>query len=100
MTIRVTRKIRRVLERLVKSPATATEISSDTNISFPALYPMLDRLADAGWITVGDLAYSITSAGHAGLIAVEPPVKIPEPPRPKQPYPGRMAPRPPYRGRR
>lgn len=68
MTVRVTRKVRRVVERLDKGPATALETSVDTNISLSAAYVILDRLLDAGWVIYrSDHTHVLTAHGRACL---------------------------------
>lgn len=67
MSVRVTRKTRRVIDRLAKSPATIREISEVTNIKFPALWPIMDRLTIAGWIICKSTQeYVLTEDGRAG----------------------------------
>lgn len=67
MSVRVTKKIRRVVDRLAKSNATAREISTDTNINFPALWPVIDKLESNGWITDTGQTYSLTQTARDGL---------------------------------
>jgi hypothetical protein len=110
MSVRVTKKVRRVIDRLAVSPATPRQISEATNIKFPALWPIIDRLLMEGWIIVKSTQeYVLTEDGRAGLkqvIADEarvphpstvPPVARPRPPRP--PYTQRRAPWPRGNGR-
>lgn len=97
MSVRVTRKIKRVLHLLAgHGPATVPDIRDATKISITALWPVLDRLHDHGWIEwrVSDRTYAITGLGTDGLKTAEGPQETPEPakgPRPRHPYP--MAPR-------
>lgn len=63
MSARITRKARRVLDLLAKDGATAPEISNETNINLPTLWPLLDRFADEGWIKVDGRTYRLTSEG-------------------------------------
>jgi predicted transcriptional regulator len=80
----VTRKVRRVVERLAKSPATGLEISADTNISFPALWPVIDRLESNGWITDKDGSFTLTDVARDGMDRARDAVrKSYDPPRPR-----------------
>ena len=71
MTVRVTRKVRRVVERLDKAPATAVQVSADTAVSLSGTYIILDRLFDARWLTLdhstGDYLYALSEHGRACL---------------------------------
>jgi hypothetical protein len=67
VSVRVTKKVRRVLDRLAKSAATAREISTDTNINFPALWPVIDKLESNGWVQDTGKAYKITQAARDGI---------------------------------
>jgi hypothetical protein len=100
VSLRVTRKIRRVLDHLAaQGPDNASGIALGTSISLPALWPVLDRLADAGWIKVaGDRQWSVTALGlderEAAIRALQaardatppPPRPLARVPRPRTPY--------------
>lgn len=65
MSARITRKDRRVLDLLAGvTGMTAPEISTGTNITLITLWPMLDRFADAGWVSVTGRAYRLTPDGR------------------------------------
>ncbi len=67
MSVRVTRKVRRVIDRLARGPATVADISDNTNIKFQALWPIIDRLLMDGWIVVKSTQeYVLTECGRAG----------------------------------
>lgn len=99
MSVRVTRKTRRVIDRLAISPATIREISEAVNIKFPALWPIMDRLTVAGWIICKPTQeYVLTEDGRAGreqAIADEKQTYVTPGPDPKD-IPRLRGPRPPW----
>lgn len=73
MTVRVTRKVRRVVERLDKGPATAIVVSGDTNLGLSAVYVILDRLEDSGWLVFSaDHTWCLSAHGRACLADLPP----------------------------
>lgn len=101
MSVRVTRKVRRVLDHLAaRGPGTLHEVAAATNINWPVLQPILFKLEDEGWVTVSDgHKWAITPVGRAGRDDAAASVhRPPEPPRPEvRPRP--RGPRPPYKQR-
>jgi DNA-binding MarR family transcriptional regulator len=80
MTVRLQRKIRRITATLdlADRPITAPELGRVTCYSPATIYPALDRLLTAGWISVvggpsGIAAYELTAHGRraAGLMVGE-----------------------------
>lgn len=76
MTVRLQRKIRRILATidLADRPVTATELARVTCYGPVTVYPALHRLLSAGWIQLvggprGVAAYELTAHGRrsAGL---------------------------------
>lgn len=76
MTVRLQRKIRRITATLdlANRPITAPDLGRVTCYSPATIYPALDRLLTAGWISVvggpsGLAAYELTAHGRraAGL---------------------------------
>lgn len=112
MSVRVTRKIRRVLDRLaVQGPGTLHEIAADTNINWPVLQPILFKLEDEEWVTVSDShQWKITELGRtqrkADTSAVQaarentPRTRLKRPDGTYMDDPRRRGPRPPYTQRR
>jgi len=100
VSLRVTRKVRRVLDHLAANgPGCADQISAATGISLPALWPIIDRMSDAGWVGLGtDRRWSVTATGldeladavkavQAAREATPPPPRpLPRVPRPRTPY--------------
>lgn len=112
MSVRVTRKVRRVLDLLARQGATVREISDGTNISLPTLWPLLDRMADSGWIAVDGRTYSLTEAGRTARKQAQEDAKRqrvanwpdarprgPRPPYMRRPYTDRRTPWPKGEGR-
>jgi hypothetical protein len=99
MSVRVTRKTRRVVDWLSRGPATIRDISENTNIKFPALWPIMDRLTVAGWIVCKSTQeYVLTEDGRAGrkqAIADEKQAHVQSWPEPRI-----RGPRPPWTQRR
>jgi predicted transcriptional regulator len=111
VTMRITRHARRVLDLLAKGPAPASEITNETNINLPTLWPLLDRLADEGMISVANRQWSITPQGREAREATETARNAPSDglragpgpqtraPRPRPPYTDRRTPWPRGEGR-
>lgn len=102
MSVRVTRKIRRVLEALAVGEYTVAGLVGATKISPPHLWPIIDRLHDNGWIEpTGHDTFKITDIGRAGLKADTEAVETARQDTPPAPRPRSVpAPRPPYTQRR
>lgn len=82
MTVRLQRKIRRILAALdlADRPITAAELTAVTCYGSVTIYPALHRLLSAGWIELtggprGVAAYELTEHGRvaAGLTREEQP---------------------------
>lgn len=95
MSVRITRKAKRVLDHLSRGASPASEIRNETNINFATLWPILDRLIDEGLVTVEGRLYSLTSRGRTARreaeeaveTARQAPPQVPGPrPRPRRPY--------------
>lgn len=71
MSVRVTKKVRRVVERLSRGGATVKEISEDTNINFPVLWPVIDKLEANGWIKDTGQTYELTQFARDGIRAAD-----------------------------
>ena len=70
MSVRVTKKIRRVIDRLARGTATGKQLSEDTNIAFTALWVIVDKLEAEGWIKENaDQRYELTQTGRDGIRA-------------------------------
>lgn len=69
MSVRVTRKIRRVLDTLARGEATAKEISERTNINFPGIWDVITKLESEGWVKDTGETFVITQTGRDGLRA-------------------------------
>ncbi len=70
MSVRVTRRVRRVLESLARSDRTVAGLIADTGISPSWLWPVIDRLETNGWIAEAEDAYQITELGRRELKAL------------------------------
>ena len=78
MSVRVTRKVRRVLETLSRGEYTVAGMIAATNISAAHLWPLIDRLYNNGWIeSTGHDTYTITETGRCELKAL-PPAHVPK----------------------
>lgn len=66
MSVRITRKHRRVIDALARESLAIGPLSAATNISVIHLWPIIDRLEADGWVTTDGAVWSLTDKGREG----------------------------------